>query len=118
MTVERRWVRISFSRSKPSSAIRSFAPELAKVSGWRKALLTKKVSLPMLQNRQEQRNTMTCVGRYYAVHKRGLPESVRMKHDLHYVDELFQDQTGAIGRYIPTDLIRPNPNQPRQNIGD
>src|SRR3989337_2915776 len=41
-----------------------------------------------------------------------------MKHDLHYVDELFQDQSGAIGRYIPTDLIRPNPNQPRHNIGD
>jgi ParB family chromosome partitioning protein len=53
------------------------------------------------------------------VHKRGLPESVRMKHDLHYVDELFHDQNGAtIGRYIAVDLILPNPNQPRQNIGD
>ena len=51
--------------------------------------------------------------------KRGLPESIRMRHDLHYVEELFHDESGAIiGKYIPIDLIQPNPNQPRQNIGD
>jgi ParB family transcriptional regulator, chromosome partitioning protein len=52
------------------------------------------------------------------VSKRGLPESVRMRHDLHYVEELFHDKSGVVGRYIPIDLIRPNPDQPRQNIGD
>jgi len=41
-----------------------------------------------------------------------------MKHDLHYVDELFHDNVGAVGRYIPVDQIRPNPSQPRQIIGD
>jgi len=41
-----------------------------------------------------------------------------MKHDLHYVEELFHDHAGAVGRYIPVDQIRPNPSQPRQNIGD
>ena len=53
------------------------------------------------------------------MNKRGLPESIRMKHDLHYVEELFHDETGTVvGKYIPTDLIQPNPNQPRQSIGD
>jgi ParB family chromosome partitioning protein len=41
-----------------------------------------------------------------------------MKHDLHYVEELFHDQSGAVGRFIPIDLIKPNPEQPRQMIGD
>ncbi len=50
--------------------------------------------------------------------RRGLPETVRMKHDLHYVDEIFQQESGAIGRWIPIDNIQPNPNQPRHMIGD
>lgn len=50
--------------------------------------------------------------------RRGLPETVRMKHDLHYVDEIFQQESGAIGRWIPVDNIQPNPNQPRHTIGD
>ena len=41
-----------------------------------------------------------------------------MKHDLHYVEELFQQGTGVVGRYIAVDAIVPNPSQPRQNIGD
>jgi ParB family chromosome partitioning protein len=52
------------------------------------------------------------------VSKRGLPETVRMKHDLHYVEELFHDHPGPVGKYIPIDQIKPNPNQPRQRIGD
>jgi ParB family transcriptional regulator, chromosome partitioning protein len=52
------------------------------------------------------------------VNRRGLPETVRMKHDLHYVDEIFQQESGAIGRWIPIDNIQPNPNQPRHTIGD
>jgi len=52
------------------------------------------------------------------VNKRGLPESIRMKHDLHYVEELFHDESGAIGRFIAVDQIQPNPNQPRHAIGD
>ena len=50
--------------------------------------------------------------------KRGLPDSVRMKHDLHYVDELLQEKTGVVGRYIPIELIRPNPDQPRREFDD
>lgn len=50
--------------------------------------------------------------------KRGLPQTIQMKHDLHYVEELFHDHAGAVGRFIPVHRIRPNPSQPRQNIGD
>ena len=50
--------------------------------------------------------------------KRGLPQTIQMKHDLHYVDELFHDNAGAVGRYIPVDQIRPNPSQPRHILGD
>jgi ParB family transcriptional regulator, chromosome partitioning protein len=52
------------------------------------------------------------------VNKRGLPEAIRMKHDLHYVEELFHDESGIVGRFLPIDSIQPNPNQPRHVIGD
>jgi ParB family transcriptional regulator, chromosome partitioning protein len=52
------------------------------------------------------------------VNKRGLPEAIRMKHDLHYVEELFHDESGIVGRYLPIDTIEPNPDQPRHVIGD
>lgn len=51
--------------------------------------------------------------------KRGLPAGVRMRHDSHYVEELAgQQRTGAIGRLISVDLLDPNPEQPRVEIGD
>ena len=50
--------------------------------------------------------------------KRGLPESIRMKHDLHYVDELLEEKSGVVGRFIPIELIRPNPDQPRREFDD
>jgi ParB family transcriptional regulator, chromosome partitioning protein len=52
------------------------------------------------------------------VSKRGLPETVRLRHDLHYVEELFEAESGAIGRYLPIDQVQPNPDQPRRNFGD
>ena len=50
--------------------------------------------------------------------KRGLPETVRMRHDAHYVDSLTGRSGAPIGRMIPIELIDPNPNQPRQVMGD
>ena len=50
--------------------------------------------------------------------KRGLPETVRMRHDEHYVEALTSSAGSPIGRMIPIDLIDPNPNQPRQVMGD
>jgi ParB family chromosome partitioning protein len=52
------------------------------------------------------------------VPKRGLPETVRMRHDEHYVEALSSSAGAPIGRIVPIDQIDPNPNQPRQVMGD
>ena len=48
----------------------------------------------------------------------GLPETVRMRHDEHYVDALTNSAGTPVGRIVPIDQIDPNPNQPRQVMGD
>ncbi len=50
--------------------------------------------------------------------RRGLPETVRMRHDEHYVEALATSAGMPIGRLIPIDQIDPNPDQPRQVMGD
>ncbi|HEY2431440.1 MAG TPA: ParB/RepB/Spo0J family partition protein [Vicinamibacterales bacterium] len=50
--------------------------------------------------------------------KRGLPSTVRMRHDEHYVDALTSSAGAPIGRLIAIDELDPNPNQPRQVMGD
>lgn len=50
--------------------------------------------------------------------KRGLPERVQMRHDAHYVETLAASAGTPVGRMIPIDLIDPNPDQPRQAMGD
>jgi ParB family chromosome partitioning protein len=41
-----------------------------------------------------------------------------MRHDEHYVDALAASAGAPVGRMVPIDLIDPNPNQPRQVMGD
>ena len=48
----------------------------------------------------------------------GLPVTLKMRHDAHYVESLTSYSGAAIGRMIPVDQIRPNPEQPRKSIGD
>ena len=50
--------------------------------------------------------------------KRGLPTSIKMRHDAHYVDTLTASAGAPVGRMIPIEQIDPNPNQPRQVMGD
>ena len=50
--------------------------------------------------------------------RRGLPDTVAMRHDEHYVEALAASAGTPIGRLIPIDQIDPNPNQPRQVMGD
>ena len=50
--------------------------------------------------------------------RRGLPQTVRMRHDEHYVEALTASAGTPVGRMVPIDLIDPNPNQPRQVMGD
>jgi len=52
------------------------------------------------------------------VPRRGLPETMAMRHDEHYVDTLAASAGAPIGRLIAIDQIDPNPNQPRQVMGD
>jgi ParB family transcriptional regulator, chromosome partitioning protein len=52
------------------------------------------------------------------VPRRGLPETIAMRHDEHYVDTLAASAGAPIGRLIAIDQIDPNPNQPRQVMGD
>jgi ParB family chromosome partitioning protein len=51
------------------------------------------------------------------VSKRGLPTGLQMRHDSHYVEELAGNRPVAIGRLISLDLLDPNPEQPRVEIG-
>ena len=48
----------------------------------------------------------------------GLPVTLKMRHDSHYVEALTSYSGAAIGRMIPVEQIRPNPDQPRKSIGD
>ena len=50
--------------------------------------------------------------------KVGLPESRRMRHDRHFVDELTQRMGEGIGRMIRITAITSNQDQPRTNLGD
>lgn len=49
--------------------------------------------------------------------KKGLPFDIKMRHDSHYVDELARSNR-SVGRKIQINLLEPNPNQPRTEIGD
>lgn len=50
--------------------------------------------------------------------KRGLPTTLKMRHDRHYVEELSTRSGAPVGRMIALDRLEPNPNQPRIEIGD
>lgn len=48
----------------------------------------------------------------------GLPDTLRMRHDSHFVEQLARPGGVAIGRLIPIEDLQPNPHQPRQSVGD
>ncbi len=48
--------------------------------------------------------------------KKGLPTGISMRHDSHYVDELSKPNK-TIGKIISINLLEPNPEQPRVEIG-
>jgi len=52
------------------------------------------------------------------VPRRGLPSTLKMRHDTHYVETLASSAGVPIGRMLAIDQIDPNPNQPRQVMGD
>jgi ParB family chromosome partitioning protein len=48
----------------------------------------------------------------------GLPITLKMRHDAHYVESLTSFSGAAVGRMVPLDKIRPNPDQPRKALGE
>ncbi|MCI0338170.1 MAG: ParB/RepB/Spo0J family partition protein [Acidobacteria bacterium] len=50
--------------------------------------------------------------------KRGLPATLKMRHDRHYVEELSSLRGAPIGQMIAIDRLEPNPQQPRVEFGD
>lgn len=50
--------------------------------------------------------------------KRGLPSTLKMRHDVHYVEELAARSGAPVGRMIPIDRLETNPKQPRIDIGN
>ena len=48
----------------------------------------------------------------------GLPVTLKMRHDAHYVESLTNYSGATIGRMLPVEQIRPNPEQPRKALGD
>jgi ParB family transcriptional regulator, chromosome partitioning protein len=50
--------------------------------------------------------------------KRGLPSTIKMRHDRHYVEELSSRGATTVGLMIALDRLEPNPLQPRVDLGD
>ncbi|MGH9326127.1 MAG: ParB/RepB/Spo0J family partition protein [Terriglobia bacterium] len=48
----------------------------------------------------------------------GLPITVTMRHDAHYVEDIISRSGAAIGRMIAIEKIQPNAEQPRRDMGD
>lgn len=48
----------------------------------------------------------------------GLPVTLKMRHDAHYVEALTTFSGASVGRMLPIEKIRPNPDQPRKAFGD
>jgi ParB family transcriptional regulator, chromosome partitioning protein len=48
----------------------------------------------------------------------GLPVTVKMRHNAHYVEEIISRSGAAIGKMIAIERITPNAEQPRKDRGD
>ncbi len=50
--------------------------------------------------------------------KKGLPTSIEMRHEPHYIEELLLRRGGAVGKLIKIDQLISNPYQPRKDFGN
>src|SRR5204862_2194574 len=73
---------------------------------------------PSRPNRPARANITGSARRLSIVPRRGLPDTISMRHDQHYVEALAASAGTPVGRMVPIDLIDPNPDQPRQVMGD
>ncbi len=49
---------------------------------------------------------------------RGLPQTKRMRHDFHFVEQLLSNQSIPVGQALDILLLDPAPGQPRKDFGD
>src|SRR3989454_8591674 len=118
MTSVRRSGATSGTRSRRCSAARFSIRSSRRACGSRRVPLTRNLSSLSRPIRRGQPITTVSARRSSNVPKRGLPETVRMRHDEHYVETLATAAGAPIGRMVPIDMIDPNPDQPRQVMGD
>src|SRR4030095_14885943 len=97
---------------------RSSAPSSARACAWRRARRIRNRFSRSRPSRVARRITTVSARRSSSVPKRGLPETLRMRHDQHYVEALAASAGEPVGRMVAIDLLDPNPNQPRQVMGD
>src|SRR5215207_5381518 len=91
----------------------------ARACAWKKARRIANQFSRLLRTRAGLPSTTVCVRRLSIVPKpRGLPETLRMRHDAHYVETLSASAGAPVGRMVPIEQIDPNPDQPRQAMGD
>src|SRR5437016_3421513 len=66
------------------------------------------------------RSTIGWRGRSYNVSSRrtGLPITLKLRHNAHYVEEIISRTRAAIGRMIAIEQSQPNADQPRKDRGD
>src|SRR6516225_5593134 len=106
-------------RSAACSGKCSSKPKSPRTCGWKRVRLTRKRFLLLHRNRLAPSSTKSSRGRLSNVSKRiGLPVTLKMRHDAHYVESLTSYSGAAVGRMIRVDQIRPNPDQPRKALGD
>src|SRR5437764_13300762 len=87
--------------------------------GWRKARRTRRRFSRSRRNHPGRRSTKSLLRRSSNVLKKaGLPVTLKMRHDAHYIEQLTSYSGAAVGRMIRVDEIRPNPDQPRKALGD
>src|SRR5262249_43834907 len=113
-----RWRGTSGCRSRRCSAARCSRPSSPRACGWRRAPPTRSRSSRSRPIRPARPSTTACARRSWTVPRRGLPETLTMRHDQHYVEALAASAGTPIGQLVPIDQIDPNPNQPRQVMGD
>src|SRR5713226_2668740 len=107
------------SRSAPCSARCCSRRASPRTCAWRKARRTRKPSSRTRPNRPARWNTASLPWRSCTVSKRiGLPVTLKMRHDAHYVESLTSYSGAAVGRMIPIEKIQPNPEQPRKALGE
>src|SRR5215467_4160554 len=89
------------------------------MSGWKKARRTRRPSSRLHPILRALLNISNFRTRCWIVSKKaGLPVTVKMRHDFHYVDELSSRSGAPVGRMIPINRLEVNPEQPRQMVGD